>query len=138
MNPEYMKLAIRKAWEGYEKGQEPFGSCIVRDNKVISTSHNTINSDLDPTAHAEINAIQEACKTLKTINLAGCDIYATFKPCSMCMEAIKRSGIESVYFGAGPDDVLYPSINNDVNLTGGIQLDECLELAANKYPLNLK
>lgn len=135
MNPVYMELAIEKAWDGYKKGQEPFGSCIVKGDQVLSVAHNTINSSNDPTAHAEMNAIREACASIGSPNLAGSEIYATFLPCSMCMEAIKRAGIEMVYFGAGPDNVKYPNQAIEVPATGGIYLDECLELAVKKYPL---
>lgn len=93
MNPDYMQLAIDKAWEGVENGQEPFGSCIVKGDQILSVSHNTIRSSNYPTAHAEMNAIREAAETLESPDLSGCEIYATFKPCPMCMEAIKRSGI---------------------------------------------
>ena len=137
MNPAYMQQAIKKAWEGYKNGQEPFGSCIIKNNKVIALNHNTINSDNDPTAHAEMNAIREACKTLSTSDLTGCELYATFKPCDMCMEAIKRSGIKVVYYGAGPENVQYPSTSPGLNITDGIMLEECLELAVKKYPLKV-
>lgn len=136
MNPEYMHLTIHKAWEGYEKGQEPFGSCVVKDDKVISLCHNTIKIDNDPTAHAEMNAIREASKSIGIPDLTGYEIYATFKPCNMCMEAIKRSGIKIVYYGAGPENIQYPSVSPILNVTGGINLIECLELAVKKYPLN--
>ena len=78
-----MKLAIEKAWEGIRKGQEPFGACIVRDGKAISVAHNTVRADIDVSAHAEMNAIREACKKIGTIDLSGCEIYATFEPCPM-------------------------------------------------------
>jgi guanine deaminase len=138
MNPDFMKQAIEKAWEGHSKGQEPFGSCVVKDGQVLSFSHNTIRSSNDPTAHAEMNAIREACASIGSHDLTGCEIYATFLPCGMCMEAIKRSGIETVYYGAGPDSVQYPTVSPTLNVKGGISLDECLELAVKKYPLKVE
>lgn len=135
MNLDLMKQAISKAWEGYEKGQEPFGSCVVKNGKMISLSHNTIRNRNDPTAHAEMNAIREACASIGSPDLSGCEIYATFLPCGMCIEAIKRSGIQTVYYGAGPDDVEYPASDSVLNVTGGVFLDECLDLAVKKYPL---
>ena len=128
-----MKQAIKKGWEGVEKGQEPFGSCIVRDGEIISLSHNTVRSSMDVTAHAEMNAIREACKKLGSTDLSGCEIYATFKPCSMCMEAIKRAGITEVYYGAGPNDVEYPFSETSLMVTGGVMRDQCLELTSKKY-----
>jgi tRNA(Arg) A34 adenosine deaminase TadA len=130
-----MRLALEKGWEGYMKGQEPFGSCIIKGNRVISVAHNSIKSDNDPTAHAEMNAIREACKTIKSPDLSGCEIYATFLPCNMCMEAIKRAGIETVYFGAGPEDVEYPSPLIEISISGGHYRDECLQLTSKKYKL---
>lgn len=129
-----MKMAIEKAWEGHRKGQEPFGACVVKDTQILSISHNTIRSDNDPTAHAEINAIREACINIKAPDLRGCEIYATFLPCDMCMNAIARAGIETVFYGAGPDNVQYPVSNSLPQILGGISFDECLKLAVIKYP----
>ena len=129
-----MLMAIKKAREGVKEGQEPFGSCVVRDNEVLSVSSNTIRKDNDPTAHAEMNAIREACKKNGSPDLSGCELYATFKPCEMCMEAIKRSGITKVYYGAGPDDVEYPIIANELRVESGLLRDLCLDLVAVKYP----
>ena len=128
-----MQQAIKKGWEGVEKGQEPFGSCIVKDGEIISLSHNTVRSSMDVTAHAEMNAIREACRKLGTKDLSGCEIYATFKPCDMCMEAIKRAGITQVYYGADPKDVEYPDSENSLLVTGGVMRDQCLELTSKKY-----
>ena len=99
MDERFMKLAIEKAWEGIKKGQEPFGACIVRDGKPVCVVHNTINEDGDITAHAEMNAIREACKILGTSDLSGCEIYATFKPCPMCHAACERANLAKIYYG---------------------------------------
>jgi guanine deaminase len=133
MNPEHMQQAIKKGWVGVEKGQEPFGACLVKDNKILSLAHNTIRSSIDVTAHAEMNAIREACKKLDSTDLSGCEIYATFKPCSMCMEAIKRAGITTVYYGAGPEDVEYRVSETSLSVTGGMLRDQCLALTSKKY-----
>jgi tRNA(Arg) A34 adenosine deaminase TadA len=137
MNPRFMKLALEEGWRGYSSGDEPFGACIAKDDVVVCVAHNTINSRLDLTGHAELNAIRFACSLLETVDLSGCEIYATFKPCNMCLEACKRAGIVDIYFGAGPKDVVYPVGDRDVNLVGGFLLEECLELTSKKYrPLN--
>ena len=130
-----MLLAIEKAWDGVKTGQEPFGSCVVRGDEVLSVSNNTIRTDNDPSAHAEMNAIRKACRKLVSPDLTGCEIYATFKPCDMCMEAIKRAGITRVYYGAGPDDVVYPGASIELNVEHGVLRDQCLELVSVKYPL---
>lgn len=133
MREEFMMLAIEKAWEGVKTGQEPFGSIVVKGDEVLSVSGNTIKRDNDPSAHAEMNAIREACKKIGAPNLSGCEIYASFKPCDMCMEAIKRAGITKVYYGAGPEDVEYPSASNELIVKPGILRDRCLDLVAVKY-----
>lgn len=129
-----MLMAIKKAREGVKDGQEPFGSCVVRDTEVLSVSSNTIRKDNDPTAHAEMNAIRDACKKIGFPDLSGCELYATFKPCDMCMEAIKRSGITKVYYGAGPEDVEHPSTAYELKVESGLLRDLCLDLVAVKYP----
>ena len=70
----YMRLAIQKAWEGIEEGQTPFGACLVREGAVVSCAHNRVWSLGDITAHAEVQAIRDACTKLRTVNLAGYDI----------------------------------------------------------------
>jgi len=130
-----MKIAVETGWKGVEKGDDPFGACIVKEGKVVVAAHNTIKSTMDSTAHAEMNAIRKACEILNTVDLEGCKMYATFKPCSMCIEAIKRAGIKQVIYGADPMYVIYPVKFGEVDLIGGILLEECLELTAEKYPL---
>jgi len=94
-----MRLAIAKARKGIANGQEPFGACVVKGGEVISVAHNTIIEDMDVTAHTEMNAIRDACRKLKTANLSGCEIYATFKPCPMCQAACERANISKIYYG---------------------------------------
>jgi tRNA(Arg) A34 adenosine deaminase TadA len=133
MQEQFMLIAIKKAWAGVKDGQEPFGSCVVNGNEVLSVSSNTIRRDNDPTAHAEMNAIREACNKIESPDLSGCELYATFKPCDMCMEAIKRAGIKAVYYGTGPEDVKYPITLVELSVTSGVTRDPCLGLASVKY-----
>ncbi len=134
MQERFMLVAIEKAWAGVNDGQEPFGSCIVRDGEILSLTNNTIRQDNDPSAHAEMNAIREACKIIGSPDLTGCELYATFKPCDMCMEAIKWAGITKVYYGAGPEDVQYPDTAIEISVESCVLKDQCLTLAAEKYP----
>ena len=124
----FMRLAIDKAKEGIVNGQEPFGACIVRDGDIISVAHNTALADPDVTAHAEMNAIRMACKVLDTIDLSGCEIYATFKPCRMCQEACKRANIVQIYYGAGPEDIGSTPVETSIQIEAGFLGDECLEM----------
>ena len=80
---------------------------------AISKSFNKTNKNLDPTAHAEINVIRDACKILNTSRLINCDLYVTLEPCMMCAAAISQARIRRLYFGA--DDLKYGSINGNIN-----------------------
>ena len=102
----YMRLAIKKAKDGIQKGQTPFGACIVRikDKKVISCAHNTVWKNTDITAHAEVTAIRAACKKLKTIDLSSCIIYSTCEPCPMCFSACHWAKLKKIIFGTKIQD----------------------------------
>ncbi len=96
---EYMRQAILMADESVAKGGGPFGAVIVRDGKIIAACSNTVTLDNDPTAHAEVNTIRQACRQLGTFDLAGATIYTSCEPCPMCLGAIYWAGIERIYYG---------------------------------------
>ncbi len=98
MNKDFMKLAIDLSIKNIEKGGGPFGAVIVKDGEIIAASANSVTIDNDPTAHAEVNAIREACKKLQTFDLSGCEIYSSCEPCPMCLGAIYWARIEKLYF----------------------------------------
>ncbi|GGP10812.1 nucleoside deaminase [Oceanobacillus neutriphilus] len=96
---EWMKKAIILANENEQKHQgAPFGAVVVKSGKVIGTGVNQVSVINDPTAHAEIQAIREACQTLNTTNLKDCEIYTSTEPCPMCLSAIYYTQIDTVYF----------------------------------------
>lgn len=96
---EYMDLgAFLARVTSYQDIGGPFGAVVVKDGEVISVASNTVLRDKDPTAHAEINAIREACKKLRTYDLTGCELYATGYPCPMCLSAIIWANIKKVYY----------------------------------------
>ena len=100
MNDEkFMQMAIEKAQEGIDKGQTPFGACIVKDGKVIACQHNLVFEETNITSHAEIVTIREACRKLGTIDLSGSTIYSTTEPCPMCFSAIHWAKIDKIVFG---------------------------------------
>jgi guanine deaminase len=101
---EYMRLAIQKAQEGIAAGQSPFGAVIIKGDKVVAATHNTVWRDSDPTAHAEVNCIRRAASALKTISLHGCMMYSTTEPCPMCLSATHWAKIERVVYGASIAD----------------------------------
>ena len=94
-----MGEAIRLANESVRHGGGPFGAVIVKDGKIIAGSSNSVTIDNDPTAHAEVNAIREACRKLGTFDLIGCRIYTSCEPCPMCLGAIYWAHIERIYYG---------------------------------------
>ena len=104
MKNEFMSRAITLSIESVYKGGGPFGSLIVKDNKIISEGFNKVTSTNDPTAHGEIVAIREACKKLDTFNLSGCDLYSSCEPCPMCLSAIYWSHIDNIYYANTRED----------------------------------
>ena len=98
MNNEFMLRAIKLSIESVKTGGGPFGSVIVRDNKIISEGFNKVTTTNDPTAHGEIVAIREACKKLNNFNLSGSELYSSCEPCPMCLSAIYWGRIDKVYY----------------------------------------
>jgi len=104
MKNKFMLRAIVLSIESVKGGGGPFGSVIVRDNKIISEGFNKVTSTNDPTAHGEIVAIREACKNLKVFNLNGCELYSTCEPCPMCLSSIYWAHIDKIYYANTRDD----------------------------------
>lgn len=102
---EFMREAIRLAASNLKSGDGgPFGAVVVKDGKIIGRGSNQVTSSNDPTAHAEVVAIREACKNLDSFQLDGCEIYASCEPCPMCLGAIYWSRPTKLYFAASRDD----------------------------------
>ena len=99
-----MKKAIELSVESVNNGGGPFGSVIVKDNKIIAEGSNKVTSNNDPTAHGEIVAIREACKKLNNFSLNGCELYSTCEPCPMCLSAIYWARIDKIYYANTRDD----------------------------------
>jgi tRNA(Arg) A34 adenosine deaminase TadA len=95
----FMREAIRLADESVERGGGPFGAVIVKDGAIVARGANSVTLDNDPTAHAEVNAIRTACRSLGTFDLSGCTVYTSCEPCPMCLAAIYWAGISRIYFG---------------------------------------
>jgi len=96
---EFMREAIRLSIENVESGNGgPFGAVIVKDGKIIARGVNNVTSHNDPTAHAEVTAIRNACKELGTFQLDGCEIYTSCEPCPMCLGAIYWARPDKMYF----------------------------------------
>lgn len=128
----------------------PFGACIVYKNEIIASAHNTVIVDNDPTKHAEINAISQASKKLKTHILKDCEMYTTAEPCPMCYSAAYWARIKKIYFGVdkiyaaeyGFDDsniykdLLLPESDRSIILQKGIFADKCKDIFEKWKALN--
>ena len=98
---EAIRLSIEKMCQG-EGG--PFGAIVVRGDEIVGTGWNRVTSTNDPTAHAEIVAVRDACQRLGTFNLSGCEIYSSCEPCPMCLAAIYWARLDRLYYAAGRED----------------------------------
>ncbi|MBE0639744.1 MAG: nucleoside deaminase [Bacteroidales bacterium] len=136
---QFMALAILEA----KKGKTPFGCVIVSDNEIATRAHNTVKTDQDPTAHAEINAIRSLFKN-KQLNPADLTLYTTCEPCPMCISATIFAGIGRVVFGVSITEIsqyyrqiTIPSIEitergfSNIEVKGGVLYQECLALLKN-------
>jgi guanine deaminase len=104
MDKDFMKIAIGLAEDNVKNGGGPFGAVIVKDGEIIGKGVNTVTSHNDPTAHAEINAIRNACKNLSSFQLDDCEIYSSCEPCPMCLGAIYWARPSKLYFAASKTD----------------------------------
>ena len=98
-----LSLALEEAEKAREKGEVPVGAVIVKDGEIIARAHNLKETLKDPTAHAEILAIREACNKLNNWRLNGCEMYVTLEPCPMCAGAILQSRLSKIYIGTFDD-----------------------------------
>jgi guanine deaminase len=113
-NKKFMFRAIELSISSANKTGGPFGCVIVKNNKIIAEGSNKVTSSKDPTAHAEIVAIREACQKLNVFNLSGCDLYSSCEPCPMCLSAIYWSHIDNIFYANTREDA--KKINFDDSL----------------------
>ena len=142
-NPVFMRRAIAEArahLPAMDGG--PFGVCLVRGDEVLAVAHNTVLKDLDPTCHAETNAIRLAARQLQSYDLSGCDIYSTTEPCPMCFAAIHWARIGRLIYGTAIGEVAQLGFNeltlgsrqmqelgrSPVAIYPGFLVDECRQL----------
>lgn len=135
MEEKFMQEAIKQAKKAKKIGEAPIGAVIVRHGEIISRGYNKRETKKNALLHAEIIAIDRACKKLGGWRLPECEMYVTLEPCPMCAGAIINSRIEKLYFGAydkksgcgGSAVNLFENglFNHNVNVTGGIMQDDC-------------
>ena len=122
---EFMKIAKELSEDNLKTNVGgPFGACIVKDGKIIGKGSNHVLKNNDPTAHAEIMAIRDACNNIGSYDLSGCELYTSCYPCPMCLSAIIWSNIKNVYYGNTKEDAenigfrdkaIYDFLNNKGN-----------------------
>lgn len=133
MDIKFMKAALKCAEKALEEGEVPIGAVVVCKGKIIGRGHNRRTKKQMATAHAEIEAIDKACKKQKSWRIPECEIYITLEPCPMCMGAILNSRIKKVYFGAyeakgrSMTNELASAnlLNHTVEVEGGVMEEEC-------------
>lgn len=133
---KFMKEALKCAQKAFDEGEVPIGAVVVCDGKVISRGHNRRTKKQIATAHAEIEAIEKACKKQKSWRIPECEIYVTLEPCPMCMGAILNARIRKVYFGApeGKGRSMTAQlaesnlVNHRVEVEGGVLEGVCAEI----------
>ena len=102
---QWIREAVELGRTGlHQSGGGPFGAVVVANGKIVGRGWNQVTTSLDPTAHAEVTAIRDACKTLQRFDLRGCDLYASCEPCPMCLAAIYWAHLERVFYGCTRND----------------------------------
>lgn len=135
---KFMNMALKEAEKARDIGEVPIGAIVVKDGVVVGRGFNKTETTKDPTAHAEMEAIRMAAKTLGGWRLIGCDLYVTCEPCSMCAGAIVWSRIENLYIGtmdpkAGACGSVFnivqeEKLNHNVNIQTGLLQEECSKI----------
>lgn len=138
---EFMNSALKCAKKAFDEGEVPIGAVVVLDGKVISRGHNRRTKRQVATAHAEIEAIEKACKKLKSWRIPECDLYVTLEPCPMCMGAALNARIRKIYFGAPEDkgrsltgEIANANLlNHKIEVEGGIMEEECKKILSDFF-----
>lgn len=103
-NPRFMAMATKLSYDNIDKGGGPFGAIIVKGDEVISTGANSVTLLNDPTAHAEVLAIRNACAQFKDFRLTDCIVYSSCEPCPMCLSALYWAGVKKIFFANTKED----------------------------------
>ncbi|MBQ3066920.1 MAG: nucleoside deaminase [Clostridia bacterium] len=139
---KFMQKALMQAQVSLRQDEVPIGAVVVKNGKVIARAHNTRNKSKNAVEHAELVAIQRACKKLGDWRLVGCDLYVTLEPCVMCLGACYNARISNVYFGAydlsgagcvALSGMIGRTLNHELQLCGGVMEKQCSELLTNYF-----
>lgn len=111
----FMDEAIAESAKNLETGHGgPFGAVVVKDGVIVGRGHNEVLKNNDPTCHGEIQAIRDACRSLGTYDLSGCELYTSAEPCPMCLSAIIWANIKAVYYGNSAKDAAAIGFRDDL------------------------
>lgn len=132
---DYMRLALDEAQQAWREGEVPVGAVVVKDGEVVGRGYNRPISSADPTAHAEIQALRDAARTLGNYRLVDCSLYVTLEPCAMCSGAILHARIARIVYGAADpktgacgsvvDLFREDRLNHHTDVTPGVLAEEC-------------
>lgn len=136
-----MVSALKCAKKAFEEGEVPIGAVVVLDGKVISRGHNRRTGRQIATAHAEIEAIEKACKKLKSWRIPECELYVTLEPCPMCMGAALNARIKKIYYGAPEDkgrsltrEIANANLlNHKIEVESGVMEEECRKILSDFF-----
>ena len=138
----FMRLALKQAQVSIKNDEVPIGAVVVKDGQVIARAHNTRNASHSAVEHAELVAIERACRALGDWRLTGCDLYVTLEPCVMCLGACYNARISNVYFGAYDlsgegcvplSEMIGRTLNHELTICGGVLEKECSQLLTDYF-----
>lgn len=138
----FMQIALEQAQISAKADEVPIGAVVVKDGQVIAFAHNTRNKSRNAVEHAELVAIERACKELGDWRLSGCSLYVTLEPCVMCLGACYNARLSNVYFGAYDvngegclrvAEMIERTLNHELTIEGGILEKECSQILTDYF-----
>ena len=139
---QFMLEALAQAKISAEQDEAPIGAVVVKNGEVIARAHNTRNKSRNAVEHAELVAIEQACKVLNDWRLTGCDLYVTLEPCVMCLGACYNARISNVYFGAYDlsgngcvqlSEMIGRTLNHELTIQGGVLNEQCSQILSDYF-----
>ena len=141
-NEQFMLEALAQAKISAEQDEVPIGAVVVKNGEVIARAHNTRNKSRNAVEHAELVAIEQACKVLNDWRLTGCDLYVTLEPCVMCLGACYNARLSNVYFGAYDlsgngcvqlSEMIGRTLNHELAIHGGVLNEQCSQILTDYF-----
>lgn len=138
----FMREALKQAKLSLKYDEVPIGAVVVKNGEVIARARNTRNKSRNAVEHAELVAIQRACRKLNDWRLVGCDLYVTLEPCVMCLGACYNARISNLYFGAYDasgkgcvqlSEMVGRTLNHELTICGGVLDDECSQILTDYF-----